>query len=322
MTHSPIKFIHLNHHIDHLEDIKELVLNRWMSHEDVQNTLYRYGLTTKFFSQHFGLRVIDYAFGVIRNEHELGDCPMMGVMLIFFNKKNISMEDLFIICVNFKNAMLKFMLGKDKLCMDTIHEISLLMDHNFTGVIREYMQLRHNTHNESFPSSSESKTFACNIFSLNREPLCTSALEYLQEIEIGSEVIDELGEIERETLSYFNLSSAIDEQAYGECITLFVNYTKVLNQLFEFEELANTLALLIDLLSNTPLNTMQEEHLELIAVYIKAIIDDLSLWRKAIFVHKNAEDIHYLDKTLFSSIAQLEICLSENENLVCDIEFF
>ena len=47
------------------------------------------------------------------------------------------------------------------------------------------------------------------------------------------------------------------------------------------------------------------------------------MWRTSVFMEKSAEDIHYLDKTLLSSIAQLQILLSPPDaNETEEIEFF
>jgi hypothetical protein len=58
-------------------------------------------------------------------------------------------------------------------------------------------------------------------------------------------------------------------------------------------------------------------------IYIKAIISDLSMWRVGVFIDKNADDIHYLDKTLLSSITQLQIMLSpQTDAHIAEVEFF
>ncbi|HEX5710863.1 MAG TPA: histidine kinase [Sulfuricurvum sp.] len=323
-TENTITFSYLINFANHLEDAEESILNRWMAHPDVQETLSRHKITPEFFGHYFGIKVIGYALGVLRGVNKLGNCPVIGVLLAFFEKKNIPLEDVFMICVNLKNSLLQYMLENKMLNNHSMHEISLLIDHNFSGVIREYTSL----YTKKFlPSETnqtvESALSVCEPYAVRGDVQSTSALHYLQEIEMDMAVLDELDEIERETLSSVDFSGTIDQEAYREVISLFSDYVRVVNQLFEFNALAYTLTILIDLLKNTPLNTMEEEKLGMVTIYIKAIVDDLSLWRKAVFVDQSAEDIHYLDKTLMSSIAQLQILLSENENTsVEEIEFF
>jgi two-component system chemotaxis response regulator CheY len=76
-------------------------------------------------------------------------------------------------------------------------------------------------------------------------------------------------------------------------------------------------------LETTPVESISVDNCGVVSIYIKAIIDDLSMWRRSVFVDQSAEDIHYLDKTLLSSIAQLQITLSQGEGAMTDeIEFF
>jgi hypothetical protein len=312
---------------DCLEQAKVPILNRWMAYGDTVEALGRNKMTPEFFSHYFGIKVIEYALGVIKGVNKPGNCPVIGVMLSFFEKKNIPMEDLFLICVNFKNAFIRHMLEEGVLTPDALYEVSLLIDRNFAGVIRAYRDAsckacvndieQSGSHVEDFPVIAHHLPLP-----EGGEP-CTSALQYLQEIEIDIEILDELDEIERETLSSLDLSGVIDYEGYREVIGLFSDYVKVLNQLFEFKELAYTLIMLIELLENSSIDEMGEEKRGMLTLYIKAIIEDLSLWRRAVFVDQSAEDIHYLDRTLLSSIAQLQILLSEEGDAETEeIEFF
>lgn len=52
-----------------------------------------------------------------------------------------------------------------------------------------------------------------------------------------------------------------------------------------------------------------EDKKKFVSVFIKSIIDDLENWRNKIFVAQDAVDIHYLDDSFFSSIAQLEVTI-------------
>ena len=52
------------------------------------------------------------------------------------------------------------------------------------------------------------------------------------------------------------------------------------------------------------------------------IVADLEQWRINIFEHKIAVDIHYLDSSIFSSILQLQLNLSNDTDLSDDLELF
>lgn len=310
----------------HLDAAKYDLLELWISQESVRTILHQYKIPQEFFSRYFGIKIIDYAFDVLRGDYPLGNCPIIGVMLVYFEKKNFALEDVFELCSNLKNCMLECALNHEILTNATINEISFMMDKNLKGVIREYMDIYFNKQPQQLtchvhPVTME-KIFINNI-NLPEKAITTSALRYLQEIEVDFELLDELNEIEEETFSSMDLSETITQAAYDEVIVLFSDYVKVLNQLVEFNEITYALQLLIDLLQSTTPETIGQDNIGVIAIYIKAIISDLSMWRKSVFVDQSAEDIHYLDKTLLSSITQLQIMLSaQDDTFIHEIDFF
>lgn len=320
------QFPNLSPYADHLDAAKYDLLELWTTQNSVRVILHNYKIPQEFFSRYFGIKIIDYAFDVLRGDYPLGNCPIIGVMLVYFEKKNFALEDIFELCSNLKNCMLECALNHEILTNATIHEISLMMDKNLKGVIREYMDVYFNQQPQQLscdvnPLTME-KIFIDNI-NLPEKAIATSALEYLQEIEVDFELLDELNEIEEETFSSMDLSETITQNAYNEVIVLFEDYVKVLNQLVEFKEISSSLQMLIDLLQSTTPEGIGQENIGVIAIYIKAIISDLSMWRKSVFVDQSAEDIHYLDKTLLSSITQLQIMLSEQDDtFIHEIDFF
>ncbi|MEA1983879.1 MAG: hypothetical protein U9N39_10075 [Campylobacterota bacterium] len=206
-----------------------------------------------------------------------------------------------------------------------IQEICILMDYNFEGVIKEYVELYYNDKYKDeeyiIKNKPETKTLK-NSLGLE-EQKHTSASIYLQEIELDMEMIDELDELESDTLNAIDLDETIHQNSLLEASRLFEQYAKVLNSMYEFEELAYTLTILTELLISTDIQSLQEDTKYMISIYLKAIISDLQSWRMSIFITNEAEDIHYLDKTLLSSIAQLQITLMpQDEKQIEEVEFF
>lgn len=53
-------------------------------------------------------------------------------------------------------------------------------------------------------------------------------------------------------------------------------------------------------------------------VFIKTIIEDTINWRTVVFETRKAKDIHFLDASIFSSIAQLEMIINGNNDSESD----
>ncbi len=307
--------------IDFIESNRNKILQMWMDYEVVQTRLTNNELNITFFKEKFATKVFEFAISVIKNENRTGDCPVIGVMLILFKKKNIPLSDIFIICVHFKNALLHFAADNKILNDDTLKEISLLMDYNFEGVINEYILLYYNDSLIKRPlvvnkTHKDLKT----IDSLKQENQTTSANLYLQEVDINMETIEELNELESDTI---DAEETLNQKSLNDSSNLFRKYAAVLNGMYEFEELGYTLTLLADVLNNANCEEISDETKFMVDIYLKAIISDLQSWRMSIFITKEAEDIHYLDKTLLSSIAQIQMTLMPQvDNEEDEIEFF
>lgn len=318
----------LQSHFALLETEKQEILNLWMEYPVVQETLCAHRIKHSFYAEHFGSKVIDFALSVINQTNMAGDCPVIGIMLAVFKKKNIPLSDVFLVCVHLKNAWMRFLLQHGILDEEALNELAFLMDFNFSGVIKEYVALYyHDEYLQHYCEIVDEEIFNSEDFEPSGEcelPHTTSALEYMQEVDIDSELIDELTEIENEAVDTIEGALKLDQDVIDEGKLLFHQYCKVLNQLLEFKELAYALMILADLFDKTGIEGIEEESYDVVLTYLSAIVKDLQSWRNSVFVNQDAEDIHYLDKTLLSSIAQLQIMFmpqspdSETE----EIEFF
>jgi len=309
-------------HIDLLEENRNLILDMWMDYDIIQSKLTQNTINITFFRDKFATKVFDFTISVVKGEQKIGDCPVIGVMLMLFKKKNIPLSDIFIICVHFKNAFLHFTYKNSILNNNLLKELSILMDYNFEGVINEYVLLY-------YKDSLIRKKPIAKVTLVKEEEYpekiqkITSAEIYFQEVNIDMDLVAELDELESDTLDAINAEETLGQNTLNESANLFKQYAKVLNTMYEFEELAYTLTLLGDVLTEVDFESMIEETKFMVDIYLKAIISDLGSWRMSIFISMEAEDIHYLDKTLLSSIAQIQMTLMPQvESTENEIEFF
>ena len=97
---------------------------------------------------------------------------------------------------------------------------------------------------------------------------------------------------------------------------MFNGYTRVLNPLFEFKDLSYSLMILSQKLEDFDTNTNND----ILLVLIKALVNDLLTWKKDVIFDKTAADIHYMNKSFYSNISQIEILMETDINDVNSIE--
>ncbi len=167
---------------------------------------------------------------------------------------------------------------------------------------------------------NEDKTQSADTQNNNEKVITTTALEFFNDIELDYTVLDELKELDQDITNSFYIED-FNEDIKKASMNFFEGYTKLLNTFFEFKELAYGLSML-----NTQLNNLDDStDTSMLMIFLKSIVDDLIEWKEAVFIHQNAEDIHYIDKSFYANIAQLEILFStdnSNEDDMTEIEFF
>jgi hypothetical protein len=121
-----------------LKSNREAMAFAWADNRLANERLNSHNINPEFFARHFGVRVIDYALGVIEGENRIGSCPIIHVLLVFFSKKNIALNDLYIICSSLKSTIMTFAAESAIISASFIEEFMLLMDLNFEGVMLDY----------------------------------------------------------------------------------------------------------------------------------------------------------------------------------------
>jgi len=153
----------------------------------------------------------------------------------------------------------------------------------------------------------------------NETLFITSARKYFSEVELEREVLDELLELESD-ISFLDYTHVWNEELQSTLVRFFEGYTSALNPLFEFKDLSYSLMLLSQKLQEYK----QDESVEILITLLQSFISDLLTWKRTVLLEQTAEDIHYMDKSFYSNIAQIEMSMgqrdtSEQED---EIEFF
>ena len=145
-----------------------------------------------------------------------------------------------------------------------------------------------------------------------------SAKEFFAEVELEHEVLDELYELTEE-IEGIELALYVDDELKEGLITFFNGYVRMLNTFFEFKDLGYSLTLLSQKLAEYDTHSQNE----MLTVIIRATVNDLLAWKQSVLVNQTAADIHFIDKSFYSNIAQLDMLFSEPAEMEEDaIEFF
>ncbi len=121
-----------------LTEAKDHILKEWLAFDDAHEILDLYAIKTDFFYSHFASGVFDYFMEVIRGQKEIGDCPVIGDLLVYLKDRDVSADELFILCSHFRRAMLDFSYDSSLNNRVIFDEISYVFDLNFSGVLKRY----------------------------------------------------------------------------------------------------------------------------------------------------------------------------------------
>jgi len=140
-----------------------------------------------------------------------------------------------------------------------------------------------------------------------------SAVEFSKDNQIDNELIDDLSDYENE----MNDALYEDESLTSNMVELSSNvlehYAKLLNQTVEFKDLAYCVESITVVLHTLEVKSLDFKQSKKLKVYLENIISDLCDWKEKMFISHNTLDIHYLDASMLSSCAQIEMLVNPPE---------
>jgi CheY-like chemotaxis protein len=158
----------------------------------------------------------------------------------------------------------------------------------------------------------------------------TTAVDYVREI--GGDVLDEIRDLESLDAEWKDKLQILEEEATEENLRNFVDmvlsvYVRAINNLFEFTALAYALSSLGSFLKeNAEMIVADSKKLKTLIMLMEHLGTDLESWRDHIFGLQDAEDVHYLDSSFFSSCMQIEGIIGDKNISSADdddgMEFF
>ncbi len=301
--------------IDDLCENREIISHIWTGKELVHERLKSHAIDVEFFRSHYGIKVIEYFLGVIKGEAEIGNCPVIFIMLDFFKNKNLPLEDIFMICVLFKNTITGYIFDRYSFNHKLFDDINLILDKNFEGVVVNYLKLREWDKVKVQP----------------KEPV---VIEKIEEKEVFEQInyveyvlendVYELQDLEEDidslAISVIESSSATleDNDILGNKIS---RYGSILSNYPLFSELGKYIMKLGENFSaNAELLFNDKERMLNISALIEGFVNDLIVWRKEIF-ENNIENPHFLDSSFFSNVDTIIMFIEYDESAEVVDEF-
>lgn len=289
---------HLEMIVNDLALNKNYIMNQWVNDEMVKSKLRKHIIDNDYFKTHFGEKVFDYFIGVAQGNNKVGNCPVIVTMLDFFKHKNLPLESIFIICVNFKNAITAYICKKYTFNSELYHELSLILDRNFEGVVTQYMSIK--------LAKYEKKAETVEVEEIEEHKHTFKKIDYTDyvfehdiyemkelEVEIDNLVISVTMKTERNIEDFSELG--YKTKRYGR---LLMSYPI-------FEKLGGYVAKLGDsFIENAQELFDNAQKVENITILVEGFVNDLIIWRKEIF-ENNIADAEFLNASFFSNVSTI-----------------
>lgn len=149
-----------------------------------------------------------------------------------------------------------------------------------------------------------------------------SAQEYISEL--AMDFIDKLEELEvleeSADSTIYEYETEKDIAAMGRLAGSVKEYSSVIDSLYEFKHLAFAINSLGDFLTTVTNELLDDKKIKALGLLLRSIFEDLTQWRKTVFIDKTTADIHYLDSSLLSSCLQIELLLKKEGTADVDDE--
>ena len=292
---------------------KEKISKLWMNKEIVNQRLSSQSIDVEFFRSHYGIRVIEYFLKVIDGEAEVGNCPVIFTMLDFFKNKNLPLEDIFMICVQFKNTISAYIFNKYSFNDKLFDDISYILDKNFEGVIINYLDMK---------TIKKEAPIVVKVEEIKEEDTLQEDIDYADYV-MDSDVY-ELEDLEEDIDSlavWVTTSNKATVEDNTLLATYILRYGTILNNYPIFTELGSYISKLgLNLVDNAQLLYDDKERMSNITALIEGFVNDLIVWRKEIF-QNNIQDYKFLNSSFSSNVDTIIMFIAYDESASQDDSF-
>lgn len=299
---------------DYLDKSSEDISGLWCVEPLVEETFKRTKLDRTKFETMFAPKIIDYFVSVVRAENEAGNCPVVHVMLNVFDRLNMKIEDIFMICTHLKNVLLDFAITDKNFEMAT--EIQYILDKNLYGVIQGYMDIRYPRRHLNLKREKKTQEITNE---LPEDNTVISAKEYCELAPLDSDLYEDFRDFDDDAYNIIHSLKRLDEEQKENILNVLNLFNSVLNRTLEFKDIHGSINVLIVLIYELDLEI---DKLDLIEYknFINKILEELVQWKNKVYFDKILDDIHYYDASIKANVDQLYTLLNPPKDT--EMKFF
>ena len=141
-----------------------------------------------------------------------------------------------------------------------------------------------------------------------------SASEYMQSADIDPDLIRDIKYLlEQYEELKFRYDTFCDE-AKMEVAEIFMRFNTIFEFNRDFKDIAVSIGHLIFVLKTLKIENLDNSQKDMLGLFFDSIMDDLAKWYQEVIVEQSANDIHYLDASLLSSIVQIQLFFNQDDN--------
>ena len=321
-------YTHAKDIIDDIDAHKEMIVNEWINSDATSKKLHKHVIDNDYFIHRYGIKVFEYFIGVIKGTNEVGNCPVIVTMLEFLKHKNLPLDSIFIICVNFKNTITSYIFDRYEFNHNIFDEISIVLDKNFEGVVVNYMDMLKQKNKKTEKEITPALDTNLDTKKKNNGLECITKIDYndyvfdhdiyeFQDLEV---------EIDNLAIAAVTMNNKSNAENFNILGTKIAKYGSLLITYPIFQDLGTYIFKLgNNFTENAQLLQEDNEKVSNISILLEGFVNDLMIWRKEIF-ENNIEDYTFLNASFFSNvdtiIQYIEYDEANDTSDEDDIEFF
>lgn len=133
-----------------------------------------------------------------------------------------------------------------------------------------------------------------------------SSSKYFETHEISPTIIEKFLELDDRLEDLFYDSDSISQDEIDLLASIFEGYVSSLNHLYVFTNLAYVLQALTSIIKSLDIYVMDDEFKKKMFDFLITVSKDLVKWASIVLIEKEANDIHYLESSLMSSVQEFQ----------------